>query len=127
MKFVTVGLLAAFSIQSSAKDLKGLNCKCEDKSTSTHYEYTVHFSSPKSANVSLLMSRESQQRHSLCRQREGDFTITKVDNSGIQMNGIMECDGQKPQKLELNFDSSSMTLPHDSCHKDTVFSCEWET
>ena len=131
MKFVFIfglaGLAALVSNSASAKDLKGFNCKCDDKSTSTHYEYTVHFSSPKSANVSLLMSRESKQRHSLCRQREGDFAITKVDSSAIQMNGIMECDGQKPQKIELNFDLGSMTLPNDTCHKDTVFSCDWET
>jgi len=62
----------------------------------------------------------------VCRTDE-NFSVSKSGGRNLEFKGKFKCPNQKPSEAEIKFDASTMSLPHDICHKDTIFYCKWNT
>jgi hypothetical protein len=124
MKLLIISALLTVSIQAFGKDL---TCKCDDVSTGTHHQLSFHFASVESAKVDLKVTKDSGAAPDLCNQKDKNFTVAKSKNDSYRFTGVFQCQNQKPSNVEIDFDASTMTLPHDICHKDTIFHCSWNS
>lgn len=126
--------ISVYAMQSNASPLvssvmgKQLTCKCDDKSTSTQHELNFIFSSENSARVMLTVNKEEESK-AHCQPTEKDFTVSKLSGDKYQFKGTINCSNQKPSKveMEIDFDATTMSLPHDICHKNTIFHCNWKS